>query len=61
MQENGYDCGVFVTRFAKMIVDKWPSSTKTDIDQHFRSHFMKEFTQEDIDNERDNIASLLDQ
>ncbi len=58
-QQNGYDCGVFVIRFAQMIMDKWPSSTYEDIDEKFWSHFHSEFTQADISKEREAIKSLL--
>ncbi len=60
-QENGYDCGVFVIRFAEMILTKWPSSTLIDIEDSFRHKFAMEFNQSDIDQERENIRRLLDQ
>lgn len=58
-QQNGYDCGVFVIRFAQMIIDKWPSSTFEDMEDKFRNHFLKEFTQDDISTEREAMKILL--
>jgi Ulp1 family protease len=60
VQQNGYDCGVFVIRFAEMILQKWPSSTEDDIKDGFRSQFATEFSQEDISEERIKIRSLLE-
>eukprot|EP01033_Poteriospumella_lacustris_P021714 gene21714-16179_t len=47
-QENGYDCGVFVVRFAQMILEKWPRSTSEDVRDKCREQFAGEFRQEDI-------------
>ena len=29
-QENGYDCGVYVQRFAQYVIEEWPTSTRED-------------------------------
>ena len=59
MQENGYDCGVFVIRFAKMILDKWPQASWKDLQENCKKLFAGEFTQEDITEERIDIQKLL--
>lgn len=60
-QMNGYDCGVFVGRFANMITDLWPSSTSSDIDDHFSKQFFSStVTQADIDEERTSLRKDID-
>lgn len=60
-QHNGYDCGVFVIRFAEMVMNKQPTTTECDIQEKFRSQFMKEFSQKDIDLERGKLRELLEE
>eukprot|EP00981_Chlorochromonas_danica_P005158 scaffold1036_cov169-Ochromonas_danica.AAC.38 len=60
-QMNGYDCGVFVGRFANMITDLWPSSTSHDINDYFsRQFFSSTVTQKDIDEERKSLLKDID-
>eukprot|EP01033_Poteriospumella_lacustris_P016720 gene16720-11963_t len=58
-QENGYDCGVFVVRFAQMILEKWPRSTSEDVRDKCREQFAGEFRQEDIVIERTRLKAFL--
>ena len=59
-QENGYDCGLFVTKFAEMVIEKCPSSTKADIDEKLVTVMPpREFSQADVDSERGSMRSLL--
>lgn len=59
-QQNGYDCGVFVIRFAEMIIQKRPQTTSEDIRDKMRQQFAAEFTQEDIVVERMKLKSFLE-
>lgn len=59
-QENGYDCGVFVIRFAEMIINRIPRTHTVAVKEKFKSQFFKEFNQTDIDGHRANIKSILE-
>jgi Ulp1 family protease len=49
IQENGFDCGVFVSEYAKRFFDTWPSSTAKDITEKYSEYFnARLFTQQDI-------------
>jgi hypothetical protein len=59
-QLNGCDCGVFVIRFAEMIINKLPTTNHRDIAERLKSQFAAEFTQEDIYHERKRLKELLE-
>ncbi|KAJ1390474.1 hypothetical protein B484DRAFT_473582 [Ochromonadaceae sp. CCMP2298] len=60
VQKNGYDCGMFVNRYAEMVLRKLPTSTLADIDSKFSTLLpADEFTQEDIFQEREALRELL--
>lgn len=44
-----------------MIVDRWPSSTKEDLEDRFAGQFASEFNQKDIDQERVTFKAMLDE
>lgn len=60
-QENGYDCGVFVTRYAQMVLDAMPIlATSENIKQGFSEMFNRQcFNQDDITEERNKLRTLL--
>ncbi len=61
-QPNGYDCGVYVTQYAELFYNAWPSSTSDDINKRFEDYFhAKLFEHNDIDAKRVIMRSLLDQ
>lgn len=61
MQTNGHDCGLFVTRYAEMILKRLPDSTTSILENKFHGALpSSDFSQTDIDLERDNMRSLID-
>ncbi len=52
-QPNGYDCGVYVIKYVKYVLEMNPTSNHNDITVNFRNFFNENrFSQEDIDAER---------
>jgi hypothetical protein len=63
VQGNGTDCGVYVTRFLEMVVEKRfiITSTAQDIQEKFASHFsVHEFSQEEVDQLRPATKQMID-
>lgn len=61
MQANGYDCGLFVTKFAEMLLQRRPPSSAADIDSKFATLLPADaFSQRDVDQERANMRILLE-
>jgi hypothetical protein len=58
-QHNSYDCGVFVIRFAEMIIKKGASTTTEDIRNKMQRQFVTEFSQKDIVGERERLKEFL--
>ena len=63
-QMNGYDCGVYVERYASYLMEKWPTSTAQD--QNGKNVFSKFFTpthfnDEGMKDERQMILNLLEE
>lgn len=58
-QHNSYDCGVFVIRFAEMIIKKGASTTIDDIRNKMQRQFVTEFSQKDIVGERERLKEFL--
>lgn len=62
MQANGYDCGLFVTKFAEMVLRRAPSSTEADIASKFAALLpVTDFSQTDVDAERLAMRQRIDQ
>jgi Ulp1 family protease len=60
-QLNGFDCGVYVVKFVKMILDVMPRTTLVDLKDNLRSQLNKDaFTQSDVDTERQTIRTLIE-
>ena len=60
IQENGFDCGVFVIKFVETLLEVFPTSRESDIDDKMRSQLHgKWFTQQDITEERKTFRQLL--
>jgi hypothetical protein len=60
IQENGFDCGVFVIKFVETLLEVFPTSSETDIANNMRSQLHgKWFTQQDITQERKTYRQLL--
>jgi len=60
-QPNGVDCGVYVTEYASLVHQKWPTSTSNDIEKQFDGYFNKvSFHHDDIVTKRVKIKSLLE-
>lgn len=60
LQQNSYDCGVFVTQYAEDVLTKWPCSNERAIHSKFEE-FIKsdDFTQQDITEKRLVIITQL--
>ena len=59
-QDNGCDCGVYVVKFAKMIIDVMPRTTLDHLRDDLRSQLDEAaFTQTDVDSERQTILALI--
>lgn len=62
MQANGHDCGLFVARYAEMILRRLPSSSAHILQNRFLTELpSNEFSQADVDKERDNMRKLIDE
>ena len=59
MQENGFDCGVFVIKYVESLLDIFPSSTQSDIDRKMPQLHGGLFTQREITKERILYRELL--
>lgn len=60
MQQNGYDCGVFVTKYAEDVLDKWPASDSDTLQSNFGEVIRPDdFTQQDITARRNGYGALL--
>jgi hypothetical protein len=61
MQANGYDCGLFVTKFAEMVLRRQPSSTAADVASKFAALLPADaFSQRDVDEERFAMRARID-
>jgi len=61
IQANGYDCGLFVTRFAELVLRTQPSSTDADIQSKFSNILRSDaFSQADVDGERKNMLTMIE-
>jgi hypothetical protein len=61
MQANGYDCGLFVTKFAEMVLSRQPSSTAADVASKFAAALPADaFSQRDVDAERLAMRERID-
>ena len=61
-QINTYDCGVYLTKYAKLICELYPSSTLTDLSSRFSRWFHTElFSPDDVVQERLKIRAFCDQ
>lgn len=61
MQANGHDCGLFVTRYAEMVLKRLPSSSASILQNKFLTELpSNEFSQSDVDKERVNLLKLID-
>jgi hypothetical protein len=61
MQANGFDCGLFVTKFAEMVLRRQPASTAADIADKFATLLpVSDFSQQDVDLERVKMRNLID-
>lgn len=61
-QANGYDCGVYVVMFVKMILDVMPRTTRDHLKDSDLSSQLDgaAFTQPDVDTERQTIRDLIE-
>lgn len=60
-QLNGCDCGVYVVKFVKMILDVMPRTTLVHLKDGLHSQLNKDaFTQSDVDTERQTIRTLIE-
>jgi len=58
-QANGFDCGMFVTKYAELLLTMLPTSTQYDLESNFANHMnQSSFSQNDISLER---QTFLDQ
>ena len=61
IQANGYDCGLFVTKFAELVLNTQPSSTDADIASKFGNILRSDaFSQVDVDGERKNMLAMIE-
>ena len=59
-QRNGYDCGVYVIKYLRYVLEINPSSKQRDITLNFKNSFnQNRFIQEDIDAEREAIRHTI--
>jgi len=60
LQANGFDCGLFVTKFATEVLTKQPTSTAADIATKFVKILRSDaFSQTDVDMERERMLDML--
>lgn len=60
MQANGFDCGLFVTKFAEMVLRRQPGSSAADIADKFATLLpVSDFSQQDVDLEREEMRRLI--
>jgi Ulp1 family protease len=60
-QLNGCDCGVYVVKFVKMILDVMPRTTLVHLKDDLHSQLNKDaFTQSNVDTERHTIRTLIE-
>ncbi|KAJ1433815.1 hypothetical protein B484DRAFT_6994 [Ochromonadaceae sp. CCMP2298] len=60
MQANGFDCGVFVYKFAEQVLLQTPPSTYKDIRSSFSQALpITHFDQGDVDKERDIMLDMI--
>jgi hypothetical protein len=60
-QANGYDCGLFVTKFAELVLRRQPSSTDADVASKFAALLPADaFSQADVDAERVAMRKRID-
>lgn len=60
-QANGFDCGLFVAKFAEMVLRRWPRSSAGDIADKFATVLpVSDFSQLDVDLEREETRRLID-
>ena len=61
IQANGYDCGLFVTKFAELVLNTQPSSTDADIANKFGNLLRSDaFSQADVDGERKKMLAMIE-
>ena len=59
-QHNGYDCGVYVIKYLKYVLEVNPTSNQQDITANFSTFFNENvFSQEDIDAKREVIRDTV--
>ena len=60
-QPNAHDCGVYVVKYAKMVLDAMPRTTIDHLKDDLRSQLDEAaFTQADVDSERRTIRTLIE-
>jgi Ulp1 family protease len=60
-QPNAHDCGVYVVKFAKMVLDAMPRTSCHHLRDDLRSQLdQTAFTQSDVDTERLTIRALIE-
>lgn len=60
-QPNAHDCGVYVVKYAKMVLDAMPRTSRHHLMDDLRSQLDEvAFTQSDVDTERRTIRALID-
>ena len=61
IQANGYDCGVYVTKFVEMILKLRPTSTSADIHNSFKTQLpVNYFGQAEVDRERIEMRNWIE-
>lgn len=61
LQQNGADCGVFVTKYAENVLRKWPPSDEKAIQTKFEKYFRgDDFSQKEITTRRNGCKALLE-
>jgi sentrin-specific protease 7 len=59
-QHNGYDCGVYVIKYLKYVLDVQPTSRHEDISTNFKDYFDgNHFNQDDIDAKREEMRKTI--
>ena len=59
-QENGWDCGVFVTEYVKMLLDNNPTSNTEDVRTKFSDQVEYRFDQSEIQKVRTKMKTRID-
>jgi Ulp1 family protease len=60
-QPNAHDCGVYVVKFAKMVLDAMPRTSSLHLRDDLQSQLdQTAFTQSDVDAERRTIRALIE-